>query len=92
MHEILNLYKLNNLHVLIFSHVVCFNFACYSSILVGAVQLSQYNASPVQCQDFINLGGGGWGRFKEFSGSRGDDDLWGVANFQDPGRMAYVGQ
>ena len=77
--------------MLIFLHVVCFNFACYSFILVGAVRLSQYNASPVQCQDFINLGVGG-GRFKEFSESRGDNDLWGVANFQDPGRMAYVKQ
>ena len=48
LHEILK-YKLYNLHVLIFLHVVCFYFACYSSILVGAVGLSQYYASPVQC-------------------------------------------
>ena len=36
LHEILK-YKLNNLHVLILLHAVCFYFACYSSILVGAV-------------------------------------------------------
>ena len=39
--------------------VVCFYFACYSSILVGAVRLSQYYASPVQWRGFHKLGGGG---------------------------------
>ena len=46
LHEILK-YKLHNLQVLIFLHVFCFYFACYSSILVGAVELSQYYASAV---------------------------------------------
>ena len=71
LHEILK-YKLNNLHVLIFVHVVCFYFACYSSILVGAVGLSQYYASPLQCQGFRKVGGGGGGgssgNFQNFKG------------------------
>ena len=45
-HEILK-YKSNNLHELIFLQVVCFYFACYGSILVGAVGLSQYYANPL---------------------------------------------
>ena len=54
LHEILK-YKSNNLHVLIFLHVVCFYFACYNSKLVGAVGLSQYYyASPVQCMPGIS--------------------------------------
>ena len=67
LHEILK-YKLKNLHVLLFLHVVCFYFACYSYILVGAVGLSQYYASPVQCWRFRKLGGGGGGsgKFRNF--------------------------
>ena len=102
LYEILK-YKLNILHVLIFLHIVCFYFECYSSILVGAVGLSQYYASAVQCRGFRKLGGGGGGggsgnfrNFKgggveEFSGSRGDEDLWGLAKFQDLG-VDFVGQ
>ena len=56
-------YKLTNLYVLIFLHVVFLNFACYSFILVGAVGLSQYYASPVQCRGFRKFGGGGGGEF-----------------------------
>ena len=58
LHEILKC-KLNNLHVLIFLHVVCFYFTCYSSILVGANGLLKYYASPVQCRKFRKFGGGG---------------------------------
>ena len=43
--------------------------------------------------------GGSWGNFRNFKGVEefqdpGDEDLWhgGLANFQDPGGMAYVGQ
>ena len=103
LHEILK-YKLNNL--LIFLNVVCFYFACYSSILVGAVGLSQYYASPVQCRGFRKFGwgvrgvrqfskfqgGGGAALVEKFSGSRGVRIYGGLANFQDPGGMAYVGQ
>ena len=72
-------YKLNNLYVLIFLHGVCFYFAFYSSILVGAVGLSQCYASPVQCRGFRKSGG--WG---------GDQAIFeiskrGLRNFQDPG-------
>ena len=58
-------YKLNNLHVLIFLHGICFYFAFYSSILVGAVVLSQCYASPVQCRGFRKSGG--WGEIRQFS-------------------------
>ena len=58
----------------------------YSSILVGAVGLSQYNA-----RDFVNLGGGGSsGNFlnfkgvEEFSGSRGMRIYGRLTNFQYP--------
>ena len=60
LHEILK-YELNNLHVLIFLHVVCFYFACYSSILVG---LSQYYESAVPRQGFRKFGGRG--EFRQF--------------------------
>ena len=51
----------------------------YSSILVGAIGLSQYYANPVQCRGSVNSGGGGGevlaiseiSRGEEFSGSRG---------------------
>ena len=46
LHEILK-YKSNNLHVLIFLHVVCFYFAIVLySILVGAVGLLPCYATP----------------------------------------------
>ena len=68
LHEILK-YKLNNLHVLILLHVVCFILhVSYSSILVGAVCLLQYYASPVQCRDSVNSGGGSSGNFRNFKG------------------------
>ena len=67
LHEILK-YKLNNLYLLIFLHVVCFYYACYSSILVGAVGLSQYYASPVQCRGFRQFGGGGGRNFQDPGG------------------------
>ena len=81
LHEILK-YKLNNLHVLIFLHVVCFYFTCYSSILVGANGLLKYYASPVQCRKFRKFGGGGGssGKFRNFKG-----------DFQDPGWMRIYG-
>ena len=41
LHEIVK-YKFNNLHVLIFLHVVFILHVSYSSILVGAVGLSYY--------------------------------------------------
>ena len=71
LHEILK-YKSNNLHVLIFLHAVCFYFGCYSSILVGAVGLSQYYESPMQCQGFRKFGGWGGGGVRAiFDISRG---------------------
>ena len=51
LHEILK-YKLNNLHVQIFMHVVCFYFACYSSILVAL--LGYHNIVQVQCSAGIS--------------------------------------
>ena len=62
LHEQILKYKLNNLHVLIFLHVVCFYFACYSSIFVGAVGrwvitiLCEFIA-----EDSVISGGGGGG-------------------------------
>ena len=55
---------LNNLHVLLFLHVVCYYFACYSKIyLLGMfiVGLSQYYASSVQCWGLRTFRGGGGG-------------------------------
>ena len=48
----------------------------YSSILVGAVGLSQYYASPVQCQGFRTFEGGVGATFEISKG---------VEEFQDPG-------
>ena len=50
-------YKLNNLHVLIFLHVVCFYFACYSSIL-----------GEVRAIFKLSRGGGGGGGMKIYGG------------------------
>ena len=44
LHEILK-YKLNNLHVQIFLHVVCFYFACYSS---GVEEFSGSRRDPIK--------------------------------------------
>ena len=89
LQEILK-YKLNNLHVLLFSNVVCFYFACYSYILVGVVRLSQYYASVVlgipqirrgKDRAIFEISRG----VEEFSGSRGMRIYAGLVNFQDPG-------
>ena len=65
-----DLFLVTNLHVLIFLHVVYLYFAFYSSILVGAVGLSQYYACPVKFRRFCKFGGGGGGGgVEEFSGS-----------------------
>ena len=84
MHEILK-YKLNNLHVLTYLHVFfkIILHVSYSSILIGAVGLSQYYVSPVQCRDSVNSGGGGgeFGQFSKFKSGGGG----GLRNFQDPG-------
>ena len=68
-------------------------------MLVGAIGLSQYYASPVQCRGFRKSGGGGgggggkFGQFSKFQGGlRNVQDPGGLANFQDPGGIAYVGQ
>ena len=53
LHEILK-YKLNNLHVLIFLHVVCFYFAYYSSILKYLLGLlGYYNIMQVRCSSAV---------------------------------------
>ena len=99
LHEVLK-YKFINFYVLIFLHVVCFYFTCYSSILVGTVGLSQYHASPVQCRGSRKFGGEGefrqfskfQGGVEEFSGSRGMRIYGGWHIFRIQGEMAYVGQ
>ena len=83
---------MNNLNVPIFLHVVCFYFAFYSSILVGAVGLSQYYACAL-CSAGVSVnseGGGEFGQFskfqrgvEEFSGSRGMQFYGGLVNFQN---------
>ena len=47
LHEILK-YKLNKMHVLIFLHVVCFYFACYSTIIF---QISRGEGGAVSDRD-----------------------------------------
>ena len=88
LHKILK-NKLNNLHVLIILHVVCFYFACNNSILGKAVGSSQYYASPVQCRGLRKFGGM---KFAQFQG--GMRIYGGLATFQDPGEwsMSVVGQ
>ena len=75
---------MNNLYVLILLHVVCFYFAFYSSILVGAVGLSQYYASAVLVFSVNSEEeGGSSGNFRNFKG--------GLRNFQDPGGCSSMG-
>ena len=70
LHEILK-YKLNNLHLLIFLHVL---------YLLGL--LGYHNNMRVQCSagDSVNLGGGGGGSSRNFPSFKE-----GLRNFQDPG-------
>ena len=60
----------------------------YSSILVGAVQCSAGDSVVPGFRNFRNFKVG----VEEFSGSRWMRIYWGLANFQDLGGMAYVGQ